>query len=371
MPPVNLLIKPASSLCNMRCQYCFYCDVAENRNTASYGIMKPETTEAMLENVFRHAEGSVSISFQGGEPTLAGIEYFRHFHETAVKYNTRKLPVSYSMQTNGYEMPESLAALLAEHHYLLGVSLDGTGKLHDSLRPDAAGEGTFHRVNKTLHTLEKYGIDYNILCVITELAARNGGEIYKYFRSRNFRFMQFIPYVADFGREGEKHPFTLTNKQYARFLNTTFRLYYEDFVKGQYTSVRQFDNFVRLAAGLQPECCGMSGVCYANLVVEADGSVYPCDFYVLDAWRMGNIAVDPIPDLLQCSAAGQFVEMSLPVNENCRSCPCLPVCRGGCRRHRETPDGIIGLNRYCEAYKTFFTENASGIQDLARRIRGR
>jgi len=369
MPPVNLLIKPASSLCNMRCRYCFYCDVAENRNTASYGVMSPETTEAMLENVFRYADKSVSFSFQGGEPTLAGIEYFRHFHETVAKYNTRKIPVAYAMQTNGYHMPEELAELLAEHKYLLGVSLDGTGRLHDDLRPDSKGESTFRKVNETLHILEEYGIDYNILCVITEQVAKNGAEIYKYFRSRNFRYIQFIPYVADFGRESEKHPFTLTNTQYARFLNTVFRLYYEDFRTGNYISVRQFDNFVRLAAGMTPECCGMSGICYANLVVEADGSVYPCDFYVLDKWKMGNITTDSIPELMKNKTAAEFVKISEPIDESCRTCPCLPICRGGCRRHRESPDGSIERNRYCEAYRQFFTENMPRIHDMAMRIR--
>lgn len=369
MPPVNLLIKPASSLCNMRCRYCFYCDVAENRNTASYGIMSPETTDAMLENVFRYADGSVSVSFQGGEPTLAGIDYFRHFHKAAEKYNTRKIPVQYAMQTNGYHMPEELAVLLSEHKYLLGVSLDGTGKLHDELRPDSTGAGTFRKVNETLHILEKYDIDYNILCVVTEQAAKNGADIYKYFRSRNFRYIQFIPYVADFGRETESHSYTLTNRQYARFLNTTFRLYYEDFCKGNYISVRQFDNFVRLAAGLTPECCGMSGRCFANLVVEADGSVYPCDFYVLDKWKMGNITTDPISELLKTNTAAEFVKVSEPVDEKCRTCPCLPICRGGCRRHRESPDGMIELNRYCEAYMQFFTDNMPKIYDMAKRIR--
>jgi len=369
MPPVNLLIKPASSLCNMRCRYCFYCDVAENRNTASYGIMSPAVTEALVKNVFAHAKGSVSISFQGGEPTLAGAGYFRHFHEMVDKYNTARLPTAFSMQTNGYRMPEELAQILAEHKYLLGVSMDGMGKLHDILRPDSREEGTFRRVNETLHTLEKYGIDYNILCVITEQIAKNGAEVYKYFRSRNFKFVQFIPYVPDFGRESENHPFTLTNKQYARFLSTTFRLYYEDFCRGQYISVRQFDNFIRLAAGMPTECCGMDGICHANLVVEADGSVYPCDFYVLDEWKMGNITTDPIPTLQEAAAAKTFVEVSKPMDPACRNCPCLPICRGGCRRHRETADGGIGLNRYCEAYKSFFTENAARIRDMASRIR--
>lgn len=375
MLPVNLLIKPASSLCNMRCVYCFYCDVAENRNTASYGIMSSETTESMVKNLFAYADSSVSIAFQGGEPTLAGVGYFRHFHEMVDKYNTAKIPVSYAMQTNGYAMPDELCQILAEHHYLLGVSLDGNGALHDSLRPDAAGEGTFKKVSATLDKLEKYGIDTNILCVVTEPVARRGAEVYKYFRSRNFQFVQFIPYVPDFGREGESHPFTLSNKRYAQFLSTTFRLYYEDFCKGKYISIRQFDNFIRLAAGMPTECCGMDGICHANLIVEADGSVYPCDFYVLDKWKTGNIATDPLPELLHSPVAKAFVDMSTSIESECQNCPCLPICRGGCRRHRETEvtdgnfDGGIGLNRYCEAYKIFFTENAAKISDMVRRLR--
>lgn len=369
MLPVNLLIKPASSLCNMRCAYCFYCDVAENRNTASYGIMSPETTEAMVKNLFAYADSSVSIAFQGGEPTLAGVSYFQFFHEMVDKYNIAKIPVSYAMQTNGYVMPDELCQILAEHHYLLGVSLDGNGALHDSLRPDAAGEGTFKRVNATLDKLEKYGIDTNILCVVTEPVARRGAEVYKYFRSRNFQFVQFIPYVPDFGRESESHPFNLSNKRYAQFLSTTFRLYYEDFCNGKYISIRQFDNFIRLAAGMPTECCGMDGICHANLIVEADGSVYPCDFYVLDKWKTGNIATDPLPELLHSPVAKAFVDMSTSIESECRNCPCLPICRGGCRRHRETADGGIGLNRYCEAYKLFLTENAAKINDMVRRLR--
>ncbi len=366
---MNLLIKPASSLCNMRCRYCFYCDVADNRNTASYGIMTPETTEAMVKNVFAYAKDTVNFAFQGGEPTLAGAAYFRHFHEMVDRYNTKKLPVAYSMQTNGYQISPELLQILAAHRYLIGVSLDGTGAIHDALRPDAAGEGTFKRVNETLKALEAHGIEYNLLCVVTEAVARKGTEVYRYLRSRGFRYLQFIPYVADFGREGEMHHFTLTNRSYARFLTNVFRLYYEDFKKGTYVSVRQFDNFVRIAAGMYPECCGMSGICTVNLIVEADGSTYPCDFYVLDKWRMGNITTDPVADLLKSPATAAFVESSRPVHADCQRCPCLPVCRGGCRRHRETPEGDVGLNRYCEAYKTFFTENAAQLRELASRIR--
>lgn len=134
MLQLSVLIKPASSACNMRCAYCFYRDVADNRDQFSYGIMSSETTEAMLKNVFSYATGRVSFTFQGGEPTLAGTSYFVKFHELVKHFNKQNLPVSYSMQTNGLDLPEDLVALLAKYRYLLGVSLDGTDKLHDALR---------------------------------------------------------------------------------------------------------------------------------------------------------------------------------------------------------------------------------------------
>ena len=131
MQPLNLLIKPASSLCNMRCDYCFYRGVADNRQQPSYGIMSRSVTEAMIKNIFLHADSSVSFVFQGGEPTLAGTAYFEQFHAFVDTYNKKKLPVSYSMQTNGFQLPESMVALLAKYRYLLGVSLDGMDKLHE------------------------------------------------------------------------------------------------------------------------------------------------------------------------------------------------------------------------------------------------
>ena len=368
MPALNLLIKPASSLCNMGCKYCFYRDVAENRNTRSFGIMSEQTCEAMLKNVFSYADAPVSFTFQGGEPTLAGEKYYRFFHKTVEKYNTRSLPVSFSLQTNGYGISDGLIEIFKKYNYLLGVSLDGDKELHDSLRTTVRGEPTYDKINETLKRLDSLKIDYNILTVITENVARRGDEVYKKLRDRGFRFLQFIPYVSDFGNENESLPYTLTNGSYAKFLNETFKQYRSDFVSGRYVSVRQFDNFVRIAANMPPECCGMGGTCYANLVVEADGSTYPCDFYVLDKWRMGNITEDPIEALLHSDGARRFVKESHFVSDECRACQYLPICRGGCRRHRENERAEVALNRYCEAYKAFFSESLPLIVDMARRL---
>ena len=200
------------------------------------------------------------------------------------------------------------------------------------------------------------------------MGAKRGAEVYRHLRDRGFKFLQFIPYVSDFGREEECHPFTLTNESYAHFLSETLAEFHSDFLKGNYVSVRQLDNFVRIAAGLGAECCGMGGRCYSNIVVEADGGVYPCDFYVLDKWKMGNITTDSIEKLLSSDNAVRFVKESLYLQEDCRSCPYVGICRGGCRRHRENTFGEVALNRYCEAYKTFFKKSARLIVDIARRL---
>ena len=353
----------------MRCKYCFYRDVADNRENASFGIMSEKTAEAFIKNVFDYAKSPVSFTFQGGEPTLAGENFFKSFHALVEKYNSHRLPTSFSLQTNGYNISEGLCEIFSKYKYLLGVSLDGDRELHDSLRPDACGAPTYERINENIKLLDRYKIDYNILTVITENVARRGAEVYRHLRDRGFRFLQFIPFVPDFSGEGEGEDFTLTNEGYAHFLTETFAEFREDFINGRYVSVRQFDNFVRIAAGLAPECCGMGGSCFASLVVEADGGVYPCDFYVLDGWKMGNAVRDPIEKLLASENAKRFVQTSRVISPECKECPYLPICRGGCRRHRDGEGEVVLSNRYCEGYKAFFDSSLDLILDMANRIR--
>lgn len=363
-----MLIKPASGLCNMQCRYCFYCNVAENRAIKSYGIMSDGTTDALLRRAFEYADGSVAFAFQGGEPTLAGENYYRSFIEKVGFYNKSALPVSYSIQTNGYDLSDEMCGIFAEHKFLVGISLDGTAALHDSARVSGHGEGTFDRVNESLKKLKEYSVDFNILTVITENNAKNISKIYNYFRSRNFRFIQFIKHVDGFGCG--KSIYSLTPKRLTSFLNTAFGYYYDDIISGKYISVREFDNFVRLAMGLSAECCGMNGNCPPNLVIEADGGAYPCDFYVLDEYRLGSIIETPIGELLDSEKSHQFRQRSMKIDEKCKKCSFFRLCRGGCARFRE-PYGSDGLslNKYCESYMTFFKQNADKILYLAKLTR--
>lgn len=366
MPPVSLLIKPASSLCNMRCQYCFYADVSAHRAVPSYGVMREETLETLVQRAFQFAEGRCAFAFQGGEPTLAGLQFFEKAVLLQRQYNTRRIPVHNAIQTNGLALDGAWAGFLAENKFLVGLSLDGDAKIHNEQRLDSHGKGTYARVIRAADLLRKHGCDYNILCVVTPETARHGARVYNHLGRH--RYLQFIPCLEGFDGAGEGAP--LNAEQYAGFLKATFDLYYHDFMRGQYVSVRTFDNYIQLMLGSPPENCAMRGQCTCNTVVEGDGSVYPCDFYVLDMWRLGNIHQDGLKEMLTGETARRFVETSKEADEACAACRWKPLCRGGCRRDRaRAPDGALGHNRFCAAYEDFFAYAYERMREIAERVR--
>ncbi len=351
----------------MRCRYCFYADVADHREIRSYGIMSRDTSEALVRRAFEFADGTVTFAFQGGEPTLAGVEFYCDFISFVDKYNEKKITVSYAMQTNAFELSDELLCVLRDNHFLLGVSLDGTSVLHDMNRIDASGDGTFKRVSENIKRLDEYGIEYNILTVLTDNNAKNISKIYQYLRSKNYKYLQFIKHVDGFGDADGESVYSLTPKRYATFLKTAFGYYYDDFKSGNYISVREFDNFVMLAQGKPAECCGMNGACPANLVVEADGGAYPCDFYVLDEWKCGNIVENSIHELMNSENARKFRERSYSIDEKCRKCKYYVLCRGGCARYRQIDEyGNLMKQKYCESYINFFDSCADKIVELSR-----
>ena len=356
MKNLNLLIKPASSSCNLRCRYCFYYDVADNREVKNYGIMNDDTLENMVKKVFDDVEYSANFAFQGGEPTMAGIEFFEKFHKFVEKYNTKKIIVNFSLQTNGTLLNKKWLELFKKHNYLIGLSLDGNKEMHDTFRIDAKGEGTFSRVLKAAKMMRKAEVEFNILCVVNKLIAQNGKLVYNFFRNNGFRYYQFIPCLDSLSCSEEKD-YTLTAEDYGKFLDETFNLWYEDMMSGKRISVRHFDNYTKILLGEEPEACDMVGHCNMNAVLESDGSMYPCDFYVLDEFKVGNINESSFEELFKSEAEMRFLRTSLAVDEKCKVCRYFKICRGGCRRHKElTAEGNYE-NRFCESYKYFFEKN--------------
>lgn len=364
MPALSIMVKPASGACNMRCRYCFYADVMSHRETPVYPKMRLETLEVLVRRALRYADSSVSFAFQGGEPTLAGLPFYEALVRFQREYNGRGVRIHNSIQTNGYDLSDEMIVFFAREHFLVGLSMDGDACAHDCLRLDARGEGTFARVSETARRLAAAGVEYNILCVENEYVARRPAEVFRALAPH--RYIQFIACLD--GLDGAATDYSLTPESHLNFLKATFDLYYAAHRSGRPVSVRNFDNYLGILLGLPPENCAMGGTCGEYYLIEADGSVYPCDFYVLDRWRMGNILETPFNRLARSEVGKAFREESVPVPERCRSCRWYPLCRNGCKRER-VPQ--TGLNRWCECFQAFFEYSYPRMRALAEELRNR
>lgn len=366
MPPLSLLIKPASGSCNLRCTYCFYADEAQKRQFPTFGFMSDSTMHSLVDFCLREGEGVCTLAFQGGEPTLMGVEFYQRLSRYAAKQpNPRGVQFRYAIQTNGTLLDEAWCRWLAENRVLVGLSLDGPREIHDRYRLDPAGKGTFDRVMAAAKLLEQHGVEFNILTVATGLSARSGQKIANFFRKNGFGYQQFIECLDPLDEAPGGQPYSLTPERYAQFLKATFDAWYQDFQAGKHTYNRYFENLLMVLAGQTPESCSMQGHCAPHLVVEADGSVYPCDFYVLDKWKLGSICTDSLAQLEQQRRALGFLEASLPVPSICRACRWYPLCRNGCRRNR---DEATGVNRFCGAYKGFLEYAYPRLAQVYRKL---
>ena len=356
MPALNLLIKPASGNCNMRCRYCFYADELDNREIRSYGKMSVDTMHTIVDKAMEYGDYECTIAFQGGEPTLAGLDFYRDLVAYVTAHeNPKKLKIHYALQTNGYLINEEWAEFLGKNHFLVGVSLDGLKEIHDRYRLDAAGKGTYQRVISAIRLLEKHQVEYNILTVVTAATARNGQKIYNYFKKNHFGYQQYIECLDPIGEEPGQHEYSLTPEKYGEFLKSMFDAWYLDMRSGTYVYNRYFENLMMIMAGQQPESCNMRGVCGKQWVFEADGSVYPCDFYALDQWRLGNIQENSFEEMDEKRDELGFIQWSMRQQEDCQKCRWFGLCRNGCRRNRE-PVTAENTNRnyFCKSYQMFF-----------------
>lgn len=356
MKRVSVLIKPASSLCNIRCKYCFYADVSSLRKVNSYGKMSSETTEKMIKNIFRDlADGDeLTIGFQGGEPTLAGLTYFQHLVD-CVKRQTKNITIHYAIQTNGIIINKKWCQFLKENNFLVGLSLDGTPVLHDINRLDPRGRGTFHKVLQTKKLFDEFDIDYNILCVLTEELSQNAKKVFEFLVTEKIRYAQFIPCLDDMNSL-EKSNFSLTPKGFSTFYLQLLPLWLKELQNGNYISIKLFDDIFNLLVRKEVNSCGLIGNCSIQYVIEGDGSVFPCDFYALDEYRLGNIKNTGLKELFFNKISKKFLYSrpisSLPIK--CSSCPFLSICGGGCKRMKNSMY-IDNYSNYC-GYQTVLSD---------------
>lgn len=364
MRHVNLMIKPASSLCNMSCRYCFYKDEVRHRAQTCAALMTAETAATLIDAAFSALDGrgAVSFAFQGGEPTLAGLPFFQRFVDMARRRNTHNLPIAWSLQTNGLLLDEAWIAFLKENNFLVGVSVDGTCALHDAFRPDVQGQGTYARVADSVARLLAQGVQTNLLCVVHGKTAEKPKAVYRALKALKTGYLQFIPCLDPLGVPRGSLPWSLMPEAYGRFLCGVFDEWYKDHTRGEYVSIRQIDDWVHLAMGEAPSSCAAFGGCGGFLVAEADGSLYPCDFYALDEWRLGHVS-QGLEACIRSERMKAFQKRSTAKPAACRTCPYAPICRGGCPN-----DWSHGANYFCPSFRMLFGHATERMLRIAQSI---
>ena len=362
----SILIKPAGPDCNMACTYCFYLEKESMFRETDVHRMKEEVLEEMIRQVMSQAGEHVSFGWQGGEPTLMGLPFFKKVVEFQKRYGSGQT-VGNGLQTNGLLLDEKWANFLKENRFLVGLSLDGPKHIHDHYRKTKGGGGTWERVMKSAKLLLNEGAAVNAVSLVSDYSVRFPEEIYNFHKNCGLTFMQFIPCVETDPKDPAKiAPFSVSHIEYGKFLCTLFDLWKADFDEEKpTTSVRFFESVFSTYVGLESPECTLLEECGIYVVVEHNGDVYACDFFVEPDWKLGSIKDGKLIDMLNSDKQMEFGRMKAELPALCESCKWLIHCRGGCTKDRIRDPRDKKLNHFCESYKMFFEHADTSLRKLA------
>ena len=361
----SLLIKPAGPDCNIACRYCFYYDKKELFKESNVHRMTEATARNVLKKYFETAGPQASVGFQGGEPTLCGLEFFTKIVDMVKEYKRPGQDCMLAVQTNGMLLDENWARLFRENNVLVGLSVDGPEEVHDTHRLDRGKKGTHKKVSETMRMLKDNNVEFNTLTVITKANVNRAAELISYFREHGSSFMQFIPCVESL--DGKIADYSPTPSEYGNFLKEAFDIWYNGGYPEFY--IRLFDEMLISFVEYTPASCYFSPQCAANLVVEHDGSVYPCDFFVEPQWKLGNINETTFRDMAKDPLLQQFIERKTVLDEKCSGCTWKSLCFGDCPKYRLSESGATTNSAYfCEGYKDFFEYAAPKFRAIKKRL---
>ena len=361
----SLLVKPAGPDCNLNCTYCFYLDKASLFDPGKHR-MSEETLEKMISQVMGQSGNEFSIGWQGGEPTLMGLPFYKKAIEFEIKYGQGKT-VGNGFQTNGLLLTEEWAVFLKEYNFLVGISLDGPKHIHDHYRKTPNGKGSWDVVSRNAKMLIKKGVQVNAMTTITDYSANFAKEIYDFHKTMGLNFMQFIPIVeTDINHPEMASKFSVSGEKYGSFLCQIFDLWMEDYAKGtNTTSVRHIESVFFRYMGMGAPECALMRECGVYLVVEHNGDIYPCDFFVRPELKLGNLHHDQLSDLLNSEEMTSFGMQKTKLPENCLSCKWKFYCYGGCVKDRVRDQRDEGNNHFCIAYKMFLQHADPFMKSMA------
>jgi uncharacterized protein len=387
MKPFHIMAKPHGPICNLDCTYCYYLE-KENlyRGKGREFRMSAEVLESYVRQVIEsHPLDSVQFAWQGGEPTLLGVEYFEQVVEFQKKY-ARGKKIENAFQTNGTLLDDKWGEFLARNRFLVGLSIDGPEELHDAYRKDKGGQPTFARVMRGLEVLKKHGVEFNTLTVINRKNSYRAHDVYRFLKQIGSKYMQFIPIVEQVADEPDPNGLVLLKPyarqktqvsewsveplQFGRFLQQVFDAWVVQDVGRIFVQI--FDVALESWYGMPQSLCVFASECGRALAVEHNGDLYSCDHFVYPENRLGNIMdrhLSTLLELPQQARFGKAKSTSLP--SDCQSCDVRFACNGECPKHRftTTASGEYGLNYLCAGYKHFFHHIDPYMRFMANELR--
>jgi uncharacterized protein len=355
--PFQLLIKPASADCNARCDYCFYLRVGREMYTERRNRMSDAVLERLVSSFLGLRLPLSVFSWQGGEPTLMGLPFFERVVELQKQHGKGGQLVGNALQTNGLVIDKQWARFLGEYRFLVGLSLDGPREIHERYRGKS-----HHKVMRAARLLREHHVAYSVLCCVSHANAGRGREVSRWFVENGFFALQFIPIVETDPTTGRLADFAVTGEEYGRFLCDVFDEWAE---RGWgKISVRIFDAMLNRAIGAPIHFCPLGERCDSYLVVEHNGDVYPCDFFVRPELKLGNIMETDLPAFFETEKAKAFSAAKKAYGSECAACEYLDVCYGGCQKDRL--DGA--RSSLCAGYRMFFAHTADKFAELAKQF---
>ena len=372
----HVMAKPTGSRCNLACAYCFFLK-KERLYPGSEFRMSDEVMESYIRQTLEaHRVPQVTIAWQGGEPTLMGLDFFRRSIEIGKKYLKPGVSIENTLQTNGVLIDEEWCKFLHENKFLVGLSLDGPREMHNAYRRDKGGNPVFDKVIQAVRLMQDHKVDFNILCTVNAVNSRHPLEVYRFFRDElGARYIQLIPIVERDNEMGDQEGTGITERsvrpeQYGRFLNEIFDEWVRKDVGTMF--VQFFDGVLASYVRGHSTLCILQPVCGEGVALEHNGDLYSCDHFVEPRHFLGNIQKTPLIDLVSSEkqiSFGRAKSETLP--RYCRECKFLFTCHGECPKNRvlSTPDGEPGLNWLCEGLKAFFVHTERPMRIMADLLR--
>lgn len=367
----SVLIKPSGPDCNLACEYCFYVGKSSMFGAEREHRMSDEVLEQSVRQILEQSPECVAISWQGGEPTLLGVEFFEKAVQYERKYGDGKT-VGNSFQTNGILIDKRWAEFFRENEFLVGLSIDGPEHIHNYYRTHMNGDPSWHQAMRAASLLRESLVAVNAVSTVNDYSANYPEEMYSFLKGIGISHMQFIP-VMEPAKDDKQNvaDFSVSPVQYGEFLLRLFSRWSADYSSaGPSTFIRFFDSVFYHYVGLDPPECEMNPVCGTYLVVEHTGEVYSCDFFVEPAWKLGSVHEDELVALLNSPKQNQFGNMKVQLHEDCVECNWLKYCHAGCTKDRVGYPVGHGKSYFCESYKMFFEVADARFQELAHIWKG-